>query len=73
MKTLIVATAALALMCSSALAKHTHHMKKHGSMSTMDKDSMKKGTTTGMNNKMSGDGMKNDMSKDNMNKDDMKK
>jgi pentapeptide MXKDX repeat protein len=84
MKKLLVATAALTLMCSSAFAQNTtgpaaqgDNMNKPG-MNTMDKDSMdkgsmKKGTTTGMDNKMSKDGMNNDMSKDNMKKGDMKK
>jgi pentapeptide MXKDX repeat protein len=69
MKKILIATAALTLMCGSALAQGTtgpaaqqDNMNKPGMTndSTMNKGSMEKGTTTGMNN----DGMKKDMSKD---------
>jgi pentapeptide MXKDX repeat protein len=78
MKKIVIATAALTLMCGSAFAQTSNgpaaqgdNMTKPGMTndSTMKKDSMDKGTTTGMTNDgmkkdgMSGDGMKKDMSK----------
>ena len=78
MKKFLIATAALSLMCGSALAQSTgpsaqqDNMTKPGmSNGSMEKGSMDKGTTTGMNNgmkkdDMSGSKMKNEntMSKD---------
>jgi pentapeptide MXKDX repeat protein len=79
MKKILIATAALTLMCGSAFAQSTgpgaqgDNMTKPGmtnDSTSMDKGSMDKGKTTGMSNDgmkkdgMSSDGMKKDMSKD---------
>jgi pentapeptide MXKDX repeat protein len=86
MKTFLIATAALTLMCGSAFAQSTgpaaqqDNMTKPGQMNnSIDKGSMEKGSmdkgTTGMNN----DGMKKEgmskegMKNDSMTKDGMKK
>ena len=78
MKKVLIATAALTLMCGSAFAQtstgpgaQSDNMTKPGMTngSTMEKGSMNKGTT-GMNNDgmkkegMANDGMKKDMSKE---------
>jgi pentapeptide MXKDX repeat protein len=89
MKKILIATAALTLMCGSAFAQSTgpapqgDNMTKSGMPNgSMDKgSSMDKGTTTGMNNDgMKKDGMSNDGMKskeglkdDSMTKDGMKK
>jgi pentapeptide MXKDX repeat protein len=83
MKKILIATAALTLMCGSSFAQNTgpapqqDNMTKPGQMNStdsMEKGSMDKGTT-GMNNedmkkdRMSKDHMKNEsMSKDGMKK-----
>jgi pentapeptide MXKDX repeat protein len=82
MKKLIVATAALTLMCGSAFAQNTgpqsqtDTMQKPGT-NNMEKGSMSKGTTGMNNNGMAKDNMKKEgsssMKKDEMKKDDMKK
>jgi pentapeptide MXKDX repeat protein len=77
MKKILIATAALSLMCGSALAQtntgpaaQQDNMTKPGSTSSsMDKGSMDKGTT-GMNDGMKKDGMSGNMKKEgNMSKD----
>ncbi|WP_426612498.1 hypothetical protein [Bradyrhizobium sp. McL0616] len=64
MKKMIIATAALGLMCGSAfaqnstgLAPQSDNMQKPGMNENMDKGSMKKGTTGMSNDNMSKDGM----------------
>ena len=79
MKKFLVATAALSLMCGSALAQsqtgpaaQQDNMTKPGMTNgSMEKGSMDKGTTTGLNDGMKKDGMsgskmknENTMSKD---------
>jgi pentapeptide MXKDX repeat protein len=85
MKKILIATAALTLMCGSAFAQGTgpsaqqDNMTKPGMTNgSMEKGSMNKGSmdkgTTGMNNGMKKDGMTNDsMSKDGMKNDSMTK
>lgn len=72
MKKILIVTAALTLMCGSAFAQTTgpaaqgDNMNKPGMTNrSMEKGSMDKGATTGMNNdRMKKDGMSNGMKKD---------
>jgi pentapeptide MXKDX repeat protein len=71
MKKILIATAALTLMCGSAFAQGTgpagqqDNMTKPGmTNSSTDKGAMTNGTTGMSNDGMKKDGMKKDMSKD---------
>ena len=77
MKKLIVATAALTLMCGSAFAQNTGPQPQTDSVQKPGTNNMEKGSmskdTTGMNNGMTKDNMKKEGSSSSMKKDDMKK
>jgi pentapeptide MXKDX repeat protein len=78
MKKLIVATAALTLMCGSAFAQNTGPQPQTDSVqkpgtNNMEKGSMSKDTTGMNNNGMTKDNMKKEGSSSSMKKDDMKK